>query len=300
MPRHVRFRAGLVLSLALALILTATMGGPRPHAQHAPLLTYADYGNQAMTNLLKDFYTKGKWKGCMSGCAASNQDWGADAMTFTLFLRWKSHPHDARVESSLTTLAQTAPHYPSPCQSARGCGQWSDVPMWDSLALGREYEVTGRKQASILLKEEAAFNMVDRAGSSVYAFGACPAIHYQQPGGRRNQLKTLETDSNYIKAALLLYRSTQKGSYLSKARAEYAAVRRYFLDPHLPLYSVYVFDDGRTCRQVHGRFFASVNGNMIDNGLLLARATGDLSYRDQAIVTAQAVASFLAKAREMR
>ena len=170
------------------------------------------------------------------------------------------------------------------------------MPTWDSIALGREYEVTGLNNASILSKEEAAFNFVDGAGSSVFATGACPSIHYQQPGGGANHLKTLETDSNYIKAALLLYRYTNNVAYLNKAKTEYAAVRQYFLDPTLPLYSVYLFDDGTTCSQKTGRFFASVNGNMIYNGLTLAGYTGDQTYNNQAIATAQAVAANLSDA----
>jgi hypothetical protein len=286
-----------VLSLALALTLTATMGEPRPHAQNASLLTYADYGNQAMTNLLKDFYTHGRWKNCTSGCTAQNTDWGADSLSAILFLRWKINHHDPSVLPFLQTLATTAPTWQPPCQTLPGCHQpWSDQPLWDSVVLGREYEATGYQQKLILSKEEAAFKVVDGAGPSVYLIGACPRIHYQLPGGGANHLKTLETDANYIKAALLLYRSTQEVAYLTKAKAEYALVRQYFLDPRLPLYSVYVFDDGRTCRQVHGRFFASVNGDMIVNGLLLAQETGNLTYRDEAIVTAQAVASQLSDA----
>src|SRR5260370_23431267 len=143
-----------------------------------------------------------------------------------------------------------------PCSNGDNCGRWSDVPMWDSVALGREYEATGSNSATILAKEKAAFNTVDGADSSVYAFGACPTIHYQQPGGGGNRLKTLETDSNYIKAALLLYGYTHDSSYLTKAENEYAAVRQYFLDPHLAPYSVYVFDNVTSCTPGRGRFLA--------------------------------------------
>ncbi|MBA2285784.1 MAG: hypothetical protein H0W02_09895 [Ktedonobacteraceae bacterium] len=298
MVHHMRFWMGLLLGAVFSLVLVAiTIMVPlHPVPPARATSTYADYGNQAVTNMLNDFYTNGKWKACMSGCGASNQDWGADSLTYTLFLRWKINHHDASVVPDLTTLSHTAPGYSAPCQTAQGCGQWSDVPVWDSIALGREYEVTGLNSGRILAKEEAAFNVVDGAGPSVYAFGACPSIHYQLPGGGGNKLKTLETDSNYIKAALLLYRYTGNASYLDKAKAEYAAVRQYFLDPNLPLYSVYVFDNGTTCSQKTGRFFASVNGNMIYNGLTLAGYTGDTTYRSEAIATAQAVAMHLADA----
>jgi len=296
--RHQRLVLSLLLTtifiLGTSTIITVALRA-HPIKTQAPS-TYADYGRQAIINMLNDFSTNGKWKACMSGCGASNQDWGADSLTYTLYLRWKINHHDSSIVSDLATLSQTAPSYGSPCQGPHGCGQWSDVPVWDSIALGREYEATGLQDSTILSKEEAAFTTVDGAGSSVYAFGACPGIHYQQPGGGRNQLKTLETDSNYIKAALLLYRYTQNVSYLNKARAEYAAVRQYFLDPHLALYSVYVFDNGTICSQKTGRFFASVNGNMIYNGLTLAGDTGDKSYLNDAIATGQAVAHHLSDA----
>lgn len=169
--------------------------------------------------------------------------------------------------------------------------------MWDAVTLGHEYEATGRANLSILLKELAAFHVVDGADPSIYYSGACPSIPYQVPGGGSNDLKTLESGSNYIKAALLLYRFTQDRSYLRKAETAYNAARQYFLDAVLPLYTVYVFDTGKSCYQVPGRFFASVNGNMIDNGLQLAQDTGEQAYRIEALATAQAVATYLSDAR---
>ncbi len=262
----------------------------------APTTTYASISDQALTDMTHNFYSHGLWKSCAS-CGANNIDWGADSMTYTLWFRWKVHNHDASVLPDLQALSGTAPRYGPPCSSRAGCGQWSDVPLWDSIALGREYEATGSNNPTMLAREKAAFATVDGAGSSVYAFGACPSIHYQQSGGSSNRLKTLETDSNYIKAALLLYRYTHDASYLTKATNEYAAVRHYFLDPSLALYSVYVFDDGSSCSQVQGRFFASVNGNMIYNGITLAHDTGDNAYLTQAIATGQAVTQHLSDAR---
>lgn len=264
----------------------------------SPMMTYASMSDQALTNMTHDFYANGLWKSCIS-CGAGNVDWGADSMTYALWFHWKVAHHDASVIPDLQALSGTAPRYGPPCSTGNNCRQWSDVPLWDSIALGREYEATGSTSATMLAREKAAFATVDGAGSSVYAFGACPTIHYQQPGGGRNQLKTLETDSNYIKAALLLYRYTHDASYLTKAQNEYAAVRHYFLDPNLALYSVYVFDNGSSCSQMQGRFFASVNGNMIYNGITLAHDTGNTTYLDQAIATGQAVAGNLSDARSV-
>jgi len=47
---------------------------------------------------------------------------------------------------------------------------------------------------------------------------------------------------------------------------------------------------------VPGRYFGSVNGNMIWAGLYLARATGDAAYLGQAVATARAVARHLGDA----
>jgi hypothetical protein len=281
-----------MVALLVGLLVRANISTP---LHFGP--TYADYGNQAITNMIADFYTDGRWKACISGCGASNHDWGADSLTYTLALRRNIDHHDPRVVPYLRALAKTTPIYDAPCQIPRGCTEhWSDDPMWDSVAMGKEYTALGQHDAALLANEKAAFAFVDRAGPAVFAFGACPGIHYQQPGGGDNKLKTLETDSNYIKAALLLYRFTHDMTYLDKAKAEYLAVRHYFLDPALPLYSVYVFDDGTACTQVRGRFFASVNGNMIDNGLVLAEFTGDKSYLGDALATAQAVAHTLSDA----
>jgi hypothetical protein len=62
----------------------------------------------------------------------------------------------------------------------------------------------------------------------------------------------------------------------------------------LPLYSVYVYDDGTSCAQLPHRFFASVNGNMSWSGAALARATGAAQYLADAIETARAVDQYLA------
>ena len=290
-----RHRTRLVCLLLVLLVIFTSGAFVLLHYLTRPR-TYADYGQQAISSLLADFYSNGYWKKCLSGCTAYNTDWGVDSLTETLFLRWSINHHDPSVLEYLNALAATAPTWQPPCQTLHGCAQpWSDQPLWDSVALGHEYEAAGRANLTMLFKEQAAFHVVDGADPSVYLFGACPSIPYQLPGGT-NQLKTLESTSNYIKAALLLYSFTQDGSYLRKAEAAYAAARRYFLDPILPLYTVYVFDTGKTCSQVGGRFFASVNGTMIDNGLRLAQDTGKPTYRADALATAQAVAAHLSDA----
>ncbi len=258
-----------------------------------PPVTYGDYGGRSTSALLSAFYTgAGTWYACEGGCGAHNLDWGDDALTFTLYLRWATHP-DPNLVPIFAALASTAASHAS-C-GGPGCGDWSDVPEWDAIADEREFEVTGDVSA-LSLSKQAYASVRD---SDAYALGACPSIRYQLAFGGGGGLKTLETDSNAIKAALLLWKATGAENYLDDARTAYAAVRRYYLDPLLPLYTVYVYDDGVLCAQLPARFFASVNGNMIWNGVMLASATGDPSYLDDATQTAQAVDGSLSDGRSI-
>jgi hypothetical protein len=269
------------LLLLLALWLAASCS--------TPPRTYADYGDQAVATLQGSLYTgSGTWYACSSGCGANNLDWGDDSLTYALYLRWSitGDPSLAPVFAGLTATAASD----GPCRGS-GCGA-SDVPEWDAIADEREFEVTGDPRALDLATQ--AYASVRE--SDAFALGACPTIRYQVAFGGGDGLKTLETDSNAIKAALLLWRATGSRRYLDDAQSTYAAVRQYFLDPTRPLYTVYVFDDGKTCAQLPGRFFASANGNMIWNGAALASATGVQQYRVDAIQTAMAIQS-LADAR---
>jgi hypothetical protein len=180
-------------------------------------------------------------------------------------------------------LEATEPRY-GPCRIP-SCTNWSDVPMWDAVAALRTYDVTHDDAA--LRNAEAAYAAV--AESDVYARGACPEIDYQRPHAESGGLKTLETDANATLAAVLLAERTQRADYLDQARRRYDAIRRWFLDPELALYTVYVFDDGQSCKPLPHRFFASVNGVMIEAGLALARATHDDRYARDADATAHAI-----------
>jgi hypothetical protein len=273
-------RAAVTAALALALTSSAPA---------APATTFASAGAQALHTLLSVYYDgSGHWNECdRPVCGTAASDWGADSLTYALALRWQVAGDDS-IPPVLAALGSSAPAYGSPC-ALPDCGSWSDNPLWDSIAASRVYGVTHDPAA--LAKARAAFDFVE--SSSAFALGGCPDIRYQQPAGRDNHLKTLETDANGIKAAILLYRETGEASYLTAATTHYAAVRSRFLDPAVPLYTVYVFDDGTSCAQVPHRFFASVNGDMIWNGLELARITGDGRYLDEALATAHAVVAHL-------
>ncbi len=248
--------------------------------------TFAGYGSDAIRKMTTSIATTdGRWRLCESGCPAENRDWGADSFTYILALRWRA-THDGSLLPFFDRLERTASSYTGCTTPA--CG-WSDVPEWDSIADSREYEAT--RNSAVLEKAKAAYAYGRNA--KFFALGACPQIHYQLPYGATG-LKTLETDANAIKAALLLYQNTRETAYLSDARALYAAVRAHFFDSSAGLYTVYLFDNKVTCIQVPHRFYASVNGDMIDNGIILHRLTNDASYLTDARATARAVESHLA------
>ena len=279
-----------VVALAAAVAaITAALATAAPRSRTGAS-TFSAAARQALATLLGVYYGgDGAWKECNSrDCARANSDWGVDSLTYTLYLRW-AVAHDSSIPPVMTSLVDTSPAYASSCLLP-ACESWSDVPQWDAIADIREYQVTGDSRA--LVNAAAAFRFAE--DSDAFALGACPDVRYQQPDGEINQLKTLETDGNAIKAAILLYQATGDDAYLQSAVGRYAAVRSRFLDPRVPLYTVYVFDDGKACTQVPHRFFASVNGDMIWNGFELSKITGRQAYLDEALATARAVAADLA------
>jgi Glycosyl hydrolase family 76 len=284
-----------VATLVTMVLAAANAPQPRPAPARAPRgPTLSGIASRALSTLLGVYYNGGgKWRACNgSGCPSANIDWGDDSLTFALALR-ESETHAAHILPVLSSLTATAPTYPAPCQQVSGCTTLSDRPSWDAVAAADEYLATNDPTA--LSKSEAAFEFV--AGSHAYALGACPTVPYQKAGGGDTDVKTLETEGNLIKAALLLYRATHDSSYLAFATSAYEAARTYFLDPSIPLYTTYVFDNGSNCAQLPHRFFASVNGNMIWAGVELYQDTGQTSYLDDATATAREVSSGLSDAR---
>jgi hypothetical protein len=259
---------------------------PLPIAAQPEPTTFSLAGDQASSTLFHVLYTgSGLWRQCNApACAQANSDWGTDSATDALYLRWTA-THDPTIRTVMARLVETAQRYPQPCPRA-ACPWWSDTPAWDAVTLMREYEVLGDDPGA-LASAQRAFRYLSQSQS--FTAGACPEIPYQQPQPSGSVVKTLETDANAIKAALLLYGATRDPAYLNFARARYAADRHYYLDADAPLYSVHVVDDGTRCRQVPRRFFASVNGDMIWNGVALWRVTGEQHYYDDAIATARAV-----------
>jgi hypothetical protein len=271
----------------------APAAGPAkpPSAQARPAgalggRTYAALGRGALRTLEREYYNgKGRWNMCVPRrCSPVNRDWGADSLTYVLYLHWVL-TRDPGVKPIMNALTATSPS---------GHSGLSDVPLWDSIAAAREYQVTGNPAA--LRKAVSYFGYVAGNASRLFALGACPSVLYQWANGGSTQLKTLETGANYIKAALLLYQVTHQHQYLAQAEDQYQAVRQYFLSPGVPLYTVYLFDNGSTCQQVPALYYASVNGTMIWDGYTLAQVTGDSTYLGEAIATARAVATHLSDA----
>lgn len=267
--------------VAAAVVLCSYQASAAPQTP----ATYREAAEQATATLLDVFYAGGGlWRDCNdTWCNRANGDWGDDSATYTLYLRWRA-THDSAIRTVMAQLVDTARRYPAPC-SGRPCEAWSDTPAWDAVTFMREYEVLGDSHALDLAK--AALKYVTQ--SKAFTGGACPAIPYQLPQPDSHHVKTLETDANAIKAALLLFRATGERDYLQQAQTLYSADRQYYWDSAADLYSVHVIDDGAQCMQVSRRYFASVNGDMIWNGLELSRLTGEQQYYDEALATAHAV-----------
>ena len=289
-----RYRRAIAVAVSVALGAAAIAAGSSalhrgPQFSWRVSVAAGDYqgrATRAVRVLEREFYNgTGLWHMCVPlACNTKNRDWGSDSLTYVLYLRWLL-TRDPSVPPIMATLADTA-HAWVPADAGS-----SDTVMWDAIADAREYQVTGK--ATALAKARQAFAWVDSVMARGFASGACPGIDYQWPYGRGGGLKTLETATNYIKAALLLHEITGSASYLDKAEREYRQVRRYFLVGKVPLYTVYVFDDGSACRPLPGRYFASVNGNMIWAGSALAADTGRQGFARQAIATASAVRAHL-------
>jgi hypothetical protein len=295
-PKRWHRRAIALACVAVGFAAAAQFSGPPVRARdaartadhgtspsRAATSSYAALAARSIRTLETTFYNgRGLWRMCDPAiCNTKNRDWGADALTNLLYFAWLTR-HDRTVLPVLRTLAQTA-HLWVPGEHGS-----SDSVMWDAVADIRLYQATGSKAA--LAKAEAAMTWLGSIRG--FASGACPSILYQWPFGHRGHLKTIETPSNYLKAALLLYRITRKRAYLVTAEEQYALVRRYFLAPS-QLYTAYMFDNGSACQVLPGRYFASVNGIMIWAGQALAAATRQHRYLNEAVATARAVQAHL-------
>ena len=203
MPRSTRLarrgtRSSALLTV-LAVVATALAACSPPGQPGPGDPTYAELGRQAVHTLEHSYYDgDGAWNVCVPHiCGTGNVDWGVDSLTYALYFHW-SLTHDRGVRPIMSALRGTAVSY-SPAVDTS-----SDVPVWDTIADVREYQVTGDVEA--LAKAEAAFRFVSGGGSR-FALGACPAVDYQLPGGGGSKLKTLETASNSLRPPCCSIRS---------------------------------------------------------------------------------------------
>ena len=82
--------------LAVSLAATALAGAtPTSRLASTPVrTTFAQAGDQALQTLLQVYYGgNGLWNQCNSpNCAQANSDWGADSLTYALYLSWATGP----------------------------------------------------------------------------------------------------------------------------------------------------------------------------------------------------------------
>ncbi|HYZ16375.1 MAG TPA: hypothetical protein VE591_08225 [Candidatus Acidoferrum sp.] len=278
-------RVAPLLVLLLCCAPCALRAEPRVPAQ-----TFSQLGDNVLATMRQHWYVPGRgWRSCSTDCGAGDQDWGADSLTSVLYERWL-FTGEPSVIAWLRELIAPAPDH------AGDRDMWSDVPLWDAVAALRMYDVTHDPLALRHAIDDYAYV----ARGSRFAGGACERLDFQYPrdrGGGRPAgagLKTLESAANRILAAVLLAQrvadARERAGYLDDARRTYAAVRRTFFDRRRLLYTVYAFDQGGNCSVLPQRFFASVNGVMIEAGIELARAAEDERYDHEARATAHALA----------
>ena len=109
-----------------------------------PAHTLGEFGDQAFAALVRELWADGRWRACPADCRVANEDWGDDAMTYVLYLRWRTHPEPA-LRAMAAKLITTATRYGS-CEGWL-CFELSDKPAWDAIALVRDYDVTANRRA---------------------------------------------------------------------------------------------------------------------------------------------------------
>ncbi len=260
-------RPVLAAQLAVAVVvgLSVDAGTPAGGANPSALgSTFALAGTLATDTLLKRFSTgRGSWALCSpSLCGSADQDWGADSLTYTLALRERTRPAPALLRT-LAQLALAAPRYPAAC-SGRSCVGWSDVPSGmrsPSRASTRPHTSRGPSRRRRRPSRSSRTRPCTRAVRALRSGTSSPTE-------AANDLKTLETDGNAIKAALLLYARAARRRIPRDRRAPLCGGPKLLSRPRGRRSTpTYVFDNGAHCAQLPHRFFASGNGNMIWNGV---------------------------------
>ncbi|HEY4439604.1 MAG TPA: hypothetical protein VGN14_04070 [Candidatus Elarobacter sp.] len=270
------------MALAAAIALAANPSGG--NAAPRPTPTFAERAADAVETIRRHWYAgHGRFRLCADCVDATASDWGADSLIDVLYLRWLL-TRDPALVGLFREIVEGEP--------GDTLGGFSDVPMWDAVAAIRAYDVTGDPRALTQARRE--YDAL--ATSRHFALAPCPAIDTQLRDGGGSGIRTLETDANRILVGASLAGRVRDPIYARRALADavrrYDAVRAAFLGPGTPLYSVYLFPrSGRCVREPRRQLFASVNGRMIEAGLVLTAVTHDERFARDAHDTATAIAS---------
>ena len=171
-------------------------------------------------------------------------------------------PGDPAVAPIMNALTATSP------TSHSGL---SDVPLWDSIAAAREYQVTGNLAA--LRKAEALSASWPTRSSSRSA--PARASSTSSPAAAAPSSRPWRPAPTTSRPPLLLYQITTPRSYLTQARGPVPGGPAVLPVPGRPaLHRLRVRQRVVLHARCPGRYFGSVNGNMIWAGYYLAQATG--------------------------
>jgi uncharacterized protein YyaL (SSP411 family) len=160
-----------------------------------------------------------------------------------------------------------------------GGNVYYDDNNWIALDLLAVYKLSGEQ--AILRRAEGVFQFLV-SGWDANAGDACPGgVYWARPPLR--QIRTTVSTANAALAALALYQATGRSSYLVWAQRMYVWVT-HCLAGRNGLYYDHLDSVGNVGKQE----WTYNQGAMIAAGVLLARATGQRAYLDQARATARA------------
>src|ERR1700719_4674821 len=125
-----RARGALSAGVVALLLCGCVPAGAGPGARGLP---YAALAGRALVTLERAYYNgAGGWHMCVPvRCDTTNEDWGADSLTYTLYLHWLL-TRDRRVVPIMNALTATAP--------ASHAGGGRGVSLWGFIAAAREYQ----------------------------------------------------------------------------------------------------------------------------------------------------------------
>lgn len=160
-----------------------------------------------------------------------------------------------------------------------GGNVYYDDNNWIGLDLVAAYRISGRR--AILRRAQGVFRFLV-SGWATDAGAACPGgVFWARPP--LSHIRTTVSTANAALVALRLYEVTGRRNYLAWAERMYDWVRHCLAGPN-GLYYDHVDSLGNVSRQE----WTYNQGAMVAAGVLLAKATGDHTYFDQAQASAKA------------